>query len=136
MRLLGKKALITGASRGIGRAIALAFAEEGADVAITGRRAGALREVADEIAAKGRRVYALVWDVRNVSQVEVRLAEAWEKLGGLDIVVNNAGVIRGSEEYPVATAEGLWDYIMDTNLKGPFFLCQEAARRMQEQKGG
>jgi|YNPNPStandDraft_1061719.scaffolds.fasta_scaffold129650_1 NAD(P)-dependent dehydrogenase (short-subunit alcohol dehydrogenase family) len=136
MRLAGKKALVTGASRGIGRAIALAFAEEGADVAVTARRAEALQEVAREIAARGRRVHALVWDVRDVAQVDARLAEVREKLGGLDIVVNNAGVLRGSPEFPASTAEELWDYTLDTNLKGLVFLCQGAVQQMREQKHG
>jgi len=136
MRLLAKKALITGASRGIGRAMALAFADEGADVAITARGRESLREVADEIAARGRRVHAMAWDVSDVSQVDDQLAEVQQQLGGLDIVVNNAGVLRGNEAHPVPTPEALWDYTLDVNLKGLFFLCQGAARLMQEQKSG
>ncbi|MDP6118107.1 MAG: SDR family NAD(P)-dependent oxidoreductase, partial [Planctomycetota bacterium] len=101
MRLENKKALVTGASKGIGKAIALAYADEGADVAITARRAESLSETASEIESRGRRAFSLAWDLRDVSQVDDRLAEVKEGLGGLDIVVNNAGVIRGNEDNPV-----------------------------------
>ena len=136
MRLKDKKALVTGASRGIGKAIALAFADEGADVAITARRLASLAATAEEIGATGRRAYPMAWDVRDVSQVDDRLAEVVCQLGGLDILVNNAGVIRGDEDYPLPTLEALWDYTMDVNLKGLFFLCQGAAKRMKAQGKG
>lgn len=136
MRLTGRKALVTGASRGIGRAIALAYADEGAEVAVTARNAGTLNEVAEEIQAKGRVAYPMVWDVSEVGEVEARLAEARENLGGLDIVVNNAGVLRLPNDHPDRTDEALWDYTLDTNLKGLYFLCQGAAKIMQEQKSG
>jgi NAD(P)-dependent dehydrogenase (short-subunit alcohol dehydrogenase family) len=77
-----------------------------------------------------------VWDVADVGQAEPRLGEARERLGGLDVLVNNAGVIRGSPSHPADTAEGLWDYTMDVNLKGLYFACQAAARIMQAQKHG
>ena len=136
MRLEDRKALVTGASRGIGKAIAVAFADQGADVAITARSMVSLAETADEIRARGRHAYPMAWDVRDVAQVDERLAEAAEQLGGLDIVVNNAGVIRGNQDNPLPTLEALWDYTMDVNLKGLFFLCQGAAELMKAQKHG
>lgn len=130
MKLEGKKALVTGASRGIGRAIALAYATEGADVAVTGRNMATLEPVAAEIRAMGRKAVAMAWDVSEVKGMGDRLAETAERLGGLDILVNNAGALRrpGSQGGFLELAEEDWDYVMDTNLKGLYFLCQAAAR--------
>ena len=136
MRLEGKKALVTGASRGIGRAIALAYAAQGADIAVTARKVESLDSTAAEIKALGRNVYAMAWDVRDVSQVDERLAEAKEALGGLDIVVNNAGVARLPKDHPAPTPEALWDYVMDINIKALHFVSQGAVKLMQEQGGG
>ncbi|PIU93451.1 MAG: hypothetical protein CO096_19010 [Armatimonadetes bacterium CG_4_9_14_3_um_filter_66_14] len=136
MRLNGKQVLLTGASKGIGRAIALLFADEGADLALTARNADALNEVAEAVRAKGRRAHPLVWDVRDVGRVDERLAEARAALGGLDIVVNNAGVVRLPGDHPDPTEEAAWDYLLDINLKGLYFLCQGAAKILQEQKSG
>jgi len=136
MRLAGKKALVTGASRGIGRAIALRYADEGADLAITARQLESLKETADEITAKGRRAYAMAWDVSEVSLADAKLAEAKENLGGLDIVVNNAGVVRLPEEHPDQSAVATYDYIMDINLRGLYAICKSAAELMKEQENG
>jgi len=136
MRLAGKKALITGASRGIGQAIALAYAEEGADVALTARRAESLEAVAAQVRAKGRRACCIAWDVLNVTQAADKLAEAREALGGLNIVVNNAGVTRAPDNHPDPTPEGAWAYVLDVNLKALYFICQAAAEVMKEQGSG
>jgi NAD(P)-dependent dehydrogenase (short-subunit alcohol dehydrogenase family) len=128
--------LVTGASRGIGRAIALAFAEEGADVAVTARKVESLKDVVAAIAAKGRRACPIAWEVSDVSLVDERLAEAKRLLGGLDILVNNAGVVRLPKDHPAPSPIAEWDYIMDINLKALFFICQGAARLMKEQKSG
>lgn len=136
MRLEGKKALVTGASRGIGKAIAVAFATEGADVAVTARRRESMEDVAEEIRAKGRASYPMAWDVSDTSQAEARLAEAKDGLGGLDILVNNAGVVRLPEGHPDPTPEAQYDYIMDINLRAVHFLSQAAAKLMEQQKSG
>lgn len=135
-RLAGLRAVVTGASKGIGRAIALAYAAEGAQVAVTARSAAALEEVLAALAAQGCQALPLVWDVAVVAQAAERLDEARRRLGGLDVLVNNAGVIRGSAQHPVAGDEALWDYTMDVNLKGLYFACQGAAQIMQAQKHG
>ncbi|MGI5817881.1 MAG: SDR family NAD(P)-dependent oxidoreductase [Armatimonadota bacterium] len=132
MRLEGRRALITRASRGIGRAIATAFASEGADVAISARTLKALDETRAEIERIGRACHAMAWDVSDVAEVRERLNEARAALGGLDIVVNNAGVhhldgAAGSEED--------WDYVIDTNLKAVWFITEEAARLMLHEGG-
>jgi len=136
MRLEGRRALVTGASRGIGRAIALAFAAEGADVAITARGKEALAETYDAITAAGRRAHAMAWDVRDVGIADARLQEAREALGGLDTVVNNAGLLRLPRDHPDPSPEALWDATLDTNLKGLYFICQGAAALMKAQSRG
>ncbi|KXF78205.1 2-deoxy-D-gluconate 3-dehydrogenase [Paramesorhizobium deserti] len=126
--LSGRKALVTGASRGIGQAIATALAGAGADVAVTARDAGALDETCRRIVGLGRKIVPLSLDVRDVSACATVVADADESLEGLDILVNNAGYeeIRPS----VDVDEALWDRIVSTNLKGAFFCAQAAARQM------
>lgn len=136
MRLANKKALITGAGRGIGKAIATAFAKEGADVAITARHAESLGDTVAAVESLGRRAYPMAWEVTEYASAPDRLAEAKEHLGGLEIVVNNAGVVRLPEDHPNPTPEAAWDYVMDINLKALFFISQAAAQLMKEQGGG
>ncbi len=132
MRLNARRALVTGASRGIGRAIATAFAEQGADVAITARTLEALAEARAEVEALGRKCHAMAWDVSDVAVARERLLEAQEALGGLDIVVNNAGVHHLPDH---AGSEADWDYVIDTNLKAVWFITGEAARLMRREGG-
>ncbi len=128
--LSGKRALVTGGSRGIGRAIVLSLADAGADVAVTSRTGRAGDPVVREIEAKGRRGLSLLLEVRNLRSVRTcfdRLDEEW---GNPDILVNNAGVNvpRGIFE----VEEDDWDTVVDTDLKGLFFVSQAAARRMAD----
>ena len=134
MQLEGKKALVTGASRGIGRAIALAYAREGADVAVTSRNAESLESLVNEMAHLGRQAVAVQWDVRDVSVVDARIARVAQALGRLDILVNNAGVISHSP-FPDVLEED-WDHVLDTNLKGLFFAVQGAVKHMKEAGSG
>ena len=126
--LSGQKALVTGASRGIGQQIALALARAGADVAITARDAASLGPCADAIAKLGRKAVPLTLDVRDVAQVKAVVDSSADALGGLSILVNNAGVedVKASLE----VTEAIWDKILDTNLKGAFFCAQAAVKRM------
>ncbi|MCM5554300.1 SDR family NAD(P)-dependent oxidoreductase [Pleomorphomonas sp. NRK KF1] len=133
--LEGRKALVTGASRGIGQAIAVALAGAGADVAITARNASSLGETSAAIEALGRQVVALAHDVRDVAGSRTVVERAAEDLGGLDIVVNNAGYEEVTPSLDIE--EDVWDRVVDTNLKGAFFVAQAAARRMQaDGRGG
>ena len=127
--LAGKRAFVTGASRGIGRAIAEGLACAGADVAVAARSVSALAKTADAIRASGRMAFPLVMDVSQVASCRAGVAAAADKLGGLDILVNNAGMEQVSSSLKVE--EDLWDRIIDTNLKGAFFAAQAAARLMQ-----
>ena len=128
--LAGRRALVTGASRGIGRALALGFAHAGAEVVVAARTLGALEETAADIGRMGRPVTPLALEVCDVPSMQAAIAD----LEPLDILVNNAGVeeVRRSLEVD----EALWDRIVDTNLKGAFFCAQAAARMMAERGAG
>ena len=126
--LCGRKALVTGASRGIGRRLAVALAEAGADVAVNARGEAALGETLEAVRATGRRAVPVAGDVALVEACRTVVAGAAEALGGLDILVNNAGVERLTPSSEVD--ETVWDTILDTNLKGTFFCAQAAAARM------
>ena len=129
MRLAGKRALVTGGSRSIGRGIALGLAREGADVAVgyRGSRADAASAVR-EIEALGRRGSAVQGSTDSQADVERIVAGAHDFLGGLDILVNNAGVLKRTPLLEITEEE--WDAILDVNLKGYFLVGQAAARRM------
>ena len=122
--LTDRRAVVTGGGRGIGRAIALALAQAGADVAITSRKADDAEPVAAEIRAKGRKGLALSLDVRNVASIRScfeRVAREW---GTIDILVNNAGTNIPTDL--VSLDEEGWDTVVDTNLKGLAFVTQAA----------
>lgn len=128
MQLTGKAAIVTGATRGIGRAIALAFAREGADVLVNGRDATAGQAVCAEIAALGRRA---VWHAADLGSVELArgvVTAALAAFGRLDVLVNNAGLFQRMPALELE--EGDWDRLLDVNLKGAFFCAQAAARAM------
>ena len=124
----GKVAVVTGASRGIGRAIAEGFASAGATVVLAGREESTLAGVGMEIARAGGRASHIVLDVASAGAIDKAFATIAERHGRIDILVNNAGMeeVRPSLEVD----EALWDRILDTNLKGAFFASQAAARRM------
>jgi NAD(P)-dependent dehydrogenase (short-subunit alcohol dehydrogenase family) len=128
--LSGRKALVTGASRGIGRLMSEALASAGADVAITARQETALAETTAAITRHGRHAVSLALDVTDVEACRTVLRTAADKLQGLDILVNNAGIEEVKPSLDVD--EELWDRILDTNLKGAFFCAQAAAREMQK----
>ena len=135
-RLDGKCALVTGASRGIGRGIALAFAEAGADVAIGYRREKeAALATLKEIESRGRRGFAFAADVRDAAAVEAMVRGAAHALGALDIVVANAGVATRFE--PVHEVEiGYWQRILDTDLNGVFYTIHAALPILRAQGSG
>lgn len=128
--LSGRKALVTGASRGIGRSIAEALSAAGADVAVTARNLASLEETTAAIRAAGGVAHAVALDVTNVERCRAATAEAAILLGGIDILVNNAGMEEVCPSLDVE--ESVWDKIVDTNLKGAFFCAQAAARHMRD----
>jgi len=130
----GRRALVTGASRGIGEALAVGLANAGADVAVVAREVSSLAAAEAAISAAGRKSVGIAIDVRDAGAIRAGVEKAAQALGGIDILVNNAGVeeVRDS----LAVDEALWDRIVDTNLKGAFFCAQAAARIMAAGEGG
>ncbi len=133
-RLSGKVALITGGGTGIGRAIALAFAREGASVAVAGRRLEKLREVIVEVQKAGGAGLAMECDVTRARDVERAAKGTVERFGRLNVLVNNAGTLH------VSTVEGIseeeWDRMMTVNLKGPFLMSRAVLSEFRKCGGG
>lgn len=129
--LNGNKALVTGGSRGIGYAIAKALADNGCSVVITGRNYETLEKSAKEI---GGKVFPLVWDVSNTSITEQKIQEAISLLGGLDMVINNAGIFAIRSEWNKQKLLQItpyeWETVMKTNLDSVFFIMQSAVNYM------
>lgn len=137
VKLDGKLALVTGASRGIGRAIALRLGESGADVVVNYRtRKAEAEEVSERIREMGRQSIAVQANVSNADQVDVMVRQVVSTFNGsLDILVNNAGITAPKEVIHMADEE--WDRTLNTNLKGAFHVSRAVARRMIEKgKGG
>ena len=127
-------ALVTGASRGIGRDLALAVAHAGASVAVAARTVDDLHSLAAEIEAEGGSAHPVALDLRSLASIEQALAETVARFGRIDILVNNAGL--GTNHDALDATEDEWDELMDVNLKGLFFACQAAGRRMVERRYG
>lgn len=135
MLLKGKIAVVTGGAKGIGRGIALRFAEEGCDVAIVDIDADAGQKTADEVKKRGRRALFLKCDVTNIAQVEEVVAKTIDEFKKIDILVNNAGGI----STPVAIedmSEEVWDWIIDLNLKSHFLFCKFVVPHMKKARYG
>jgi 3-oxoacyl-[acyl-carrier protein] reductase len=129
--LTGKKALVTGGSRGIGRGIALALAKQGADVAVNYHsNAVEAEKVVSEIKALGRDSFAVQADVANSGSVSKMFEEVKAKWGKLDILVNNAGIVQFAAFEDLT--EDQWDAVLDTNLKGQFLCAQQAVKLMSQ----
>ncbi len=130
----GRMALVTGASRGLGRAIALALANAGADVALGVREPSSAADLVTEIEAMGRRAVAVRMDVLDLGQIAIAVDEVVERLGRLDILVNNAGA--SPEDPAEVVTEANFDLTMGVNVKGLFFTSQAAGRVMIRQGFG
>ncbi len=131
-RLEHKIALITGASRGIGRGIAAAFAAEGCRLVLASRGAEQLENTAREFQSRGFEVLAVPTDVADPTQVEALFKQAVERFGHIDLLVNNAGAFNGGPLEQLSLED--WDHVMNVNLRGPF-LCTRAALRIMKPRG-
>ena len=135
LSLDGRVALITGGSRGIGRATALAFAEAGADVVVSSRKLPDLEKVAEEVNATGRKCVAIASHIAKIEESQKLVDKVMAEFGRIDILFNNAGT--NPYNGPLLEAEEwAWDVTMNVNLKGQFFLSQLVARIMKKQGGG
>ena len=134
MKLEGKKALVTGAAQGIGKTIALLFAGEGADVAISDINLDAAKETAKEVEALGRKSVAIAGNVADSARCDEMVAKTVEGLGGLDILVNNAGITR--DTLILRMKEEDWDAVISVNLKGTFNCTKAAVKHMSKQRSG
>ncbi len=133
-RLAGKVAVITGGGTGIGQAMALAFAREGAHVVVAGRRKEKLQETAQLLKQTGSEVLALECDVTKAADAERLMKTAEDTLGKVNVLVNNAGGLSVSTIETIAEQE--WDRLMATNLKGPFLLSRSVLPAMRRAGGG
>lgn len=133
-RLGGKTALITGGGTGIGRAIALAFAREGARVAVAGRRLEKLREVTGEVQRAGGEAMAIACDVAKSADAERAVRDTAKRFGGLQVLVNNAGTLSVSTVESISEEE--WDRVITVNLKGPFLMSHAALPEFRKAGGG
>jgi 3-oxoacyl-[acyl-carrier protein] reductase len=134
--LSGKVAIVTGASRGIGRAIALALARDGADILVNARsNIGEARKVAGKIESMGRRVLVILADVSNKEDVDNMVKKTIEVFGKIDILVNNAGVV-GSTVPIQELKEEDWDRIISVDLKGTFLCCKAVVPHMINRRSG
>lgn len=132
--LKGKAALVTGGSRGLGKAIALALAEAGADVGVVSKSGEGIEETVLKIQSLGRKAVGIQGDVAIPKEAYRIVQEVLEKFERLDILVNAAGVNRRIPSLQVSEAD--WDWILNTNLKGTFFMCQAVGKIMVEQRKG
>lgn len=134
MRLEDKRAIVTGGAGGIGRATCLAFAEEGAKVAVVDVQPGAADAVADEIRAAGGTAIAFTADVADESDIRRLVAGTAEAFGGIDVLFNNAGIIRRTTV--VDTDADEWDRVFGVNVKGIFLMCKHAVPVIAAGGGG
>lgn len=134
MRLQNKVAIVTGASKGIGKAIAIAYAREGACVGVASRSLDLLTEIENQINRSGGKALALPLDVRDPESVNAMVDKTVERFGRLDILVNNAGISMACPSENLSIED--WKNALDTDLNGVFYGCQAAARVMMPQGGG
>ncbi len=133
--LKGKVALITGASRGIGQAVAIGLAQAGADIAIASRKLPDLEKVAEQVRKTGRKCLLVAAHVARVEEINNLVGQVMAEYGKIDILVNNAAT-NPTMASAMDVDERAWDAIMNLNLRGLFFLSQAVARLMKEKGGG
>ena len=129
-----KVAIVTGAGRGIGKSIALAFAEAGADVVVAARTGKEIEQTAEEINRLGRKAIFVPMDVRKARGVQDMVDQTLDKFGKIDILVNNAGIATGKSAFEISEED--WHRVLDTNLTGPFLCSKAVGRHMVKRRRG
>jgi 2-deoxy-D-gluconate 3-dehydrogenase len=132
--LTDKVAIVTGSGKGIGKQIAIAYAKSGADLVVCGRHLETLEKTAMEIRRIGRNALVVKTDVRKISEIKELVQKSLDFYKQIDILVNNAGL--NQTRATLEVTEEIWDRIINTNLKGAFFCCQEVGRHMLKQNRG
>jgi NAD(P)-dependent dehydrogenase (short-subunit alcohol dehydrogenase family) len=130
----GKVVIITGAGGGIGRTLAMAYAEQGAKVVIMDKDADGLQNTRERLQAAGHDVYSYVFDLSSPTEIENVMKEVGKTLGRIDVLINNAGLGVFTSPYDLTVEE--WDYVINTNLRGTFLCSREAAKIMRTHGGG
>lgn len=133
-RLLNKVAIVTGSSSGIGKAIAMRFAAEGAKVVVAARRKSLCEQTVGQITKQGGDAHVILTDVTSEQEVDRLIEQTIRQYGRLDVLVNNAGIWGGARIAEMSTE--IFDEVINVNLRGTFFCCRAAFRQMKEQGGG
>ena len=137
LSLEGKSVVITGGGTGLGREMTLAMARAGADLVIASRRIGPIQEVADEVRALGRKGVAISTDVTDSAQVNALMESAIDELGKVDVLFNNAGIVRGQGATPIwDISDDDWHLGIDTNMSSAFYCSRAIAKHMVERGQG
>lgn len=134
MRLKGKVALVTGSTSGIGREIALLFADQGSDVVLTGRSVERLAGVSGEVRNANVESFVVPADLTRIDEIDNLVEKAVNRFGRIDVLVNAAGIFEGGDFFEAS--EGFFDRTMNSNVKSMFFMCQRVAREMKKQGKG
>jgi NAD(P)-dependent dehydrogenase (short-subunit alcohol dehydrogenase family) len=133
-RLAGKVAIVTGASRGIGRAISIALAQEGATIVLAARASDTLREAAEQVIQAGGKAHIVVTELTDEQSIKGLVKNTEETFGRLDVLVNNAGITHSATLEETATED--WDRCMSVNARAPFILCREALALLRKSPAG
>ncbi len=137
LSLAGKGVVITGGGTGLGREMTLAMARAGADLVIAARRVGPIEEITAEVRALGRRAYPISTDVTDTAQVDILMETAVDRLGSVDVLLNNAGIVRGQGATPIwDISDEDWRIGIDTNMSSAFFCARAIAKHMVERGSG
>ena len=136
-RLEGKVAIITGGGTGLGKSMALALANEGADIVVSASRLEPIEQTAKEVSGLGRKALAIPTDVTDSQQVNRLVERTLSEMGKIDILINNAGIVRGEQRKPIwDITDKEWRLGIDTNLSGTFYCCRAAGKHLMAQKRG